>query len=915
MSSIVIVFISVSYLSLLFLIAFLAEKHQQTFKKNGKLWAAIYALSVSVYCTAWTFYGSIGMATRSGLEFLTVYLGPAIMAPLWFVFLRKIVRICKLQQITSIADFISSRYGKNLSLGYLVTIFCLIGIIPYIALQLKAISDSFNIITSSVPEVDSFFGFIDFTAVCVMIGLAMFTILFGARKPETTEQHGGLMVAVAFESVVKLVVFLIAGVFLIYWGWESPAATTSNAAQWQQVNQLPAGADWVGLLILSGFAATFLPRQFQVNVVETSQEQNLKHSSWVFPLYLLLINLMVIPIAYMGMQVLGKTNAPSDYLLLTLPLHYHANWLAVLVYIGGISASSSMVMVEATALSTMFSNNLVIPFLARQASKKQEFSNLGSRTLLIRRSGIVLILFLAYLYYETIGHYSTLVSIGFISFVSILQFVPSIIGGIYWQWGNKYGVLSGLIAGFIIWFYTLILPSFAQNGFIDASFITEGPLQISWLKPYALFGLDNLKPVTHAAFYSLSINLFLYVAVSLWTEPDENERNQAEIFTNIFSYSQIYETSVLWKGTAYVPDMEALLANFLGETRAQTLIQNFAKRNKINIGVTQKADPQLVAFVERTLAGIVGTASARIMISAVAKDEEVHLTELMEVLKESQKYIQLNSELKRKTIELRQANDAIEKANRNLQELDDRKNDFLTTVTHELRTPITSIRAFSEILFDNPELELEERQHFLQIITRETDRLSRLISQVLDLEKYESGKQELNLSQFFITDLITEVAQSFQSQLLEKKITLTIEAEAISIMADKDRLQQVLINLLGNAVKFVEQGKGTIHIEAGARAPYWYLSITDNGKGIAPQVQELIFEKFYQAENQTIRKPKGSGLGLAICKKIVELHHGKLSVESAEGKGAKFTLLAPSAWHTSNTHNTISKTHLPQTDY
>lgn len=906
MSSIVIVFVSVSYLLLLFLIAFLAEKHQQTFKKNGRLWAAIYALSVSVYCTAWTFYGSIGMATASGLEFLTVYLGPAIVAPLWFIFLRKIVRICKLQQITSIADFISSRYGKNIALGYLVTIFCLIGIIPYIALQLKAISDSFNIITTTVPEVNSPIGSIDFTAIWVMIGLAIFTILFGARKPETTEQHGGLMVAVAFESVIKLLVFLIAGGCLIYWGWESPMATSANSEKWQQVNQLPSGPDWIGLLMLSGFAATFLPRQFQVNVVETSHENNLKHSSWVFPLYLLLINLMVIPIAYMGMVVLGKTNGPSDYLLLTLPLHYNAYWLAVLVYIGGISASSSMVMVEATALSTMFSNNLVIPFLARKASKTQNFDNLGSRTLLIRRGGIVLILFLAYLYYETIGHYSTLVSIGFISFVSILQFVPSIIGGIYWQWGNKYGVLSGLIAGFVIWFYTLILPSFAQNGFIDASFITEGPFQIAWLKPYALFGLENLKPVTHAAFVSVTINLFLYVAVSLWTQPDENERNQAEIFTNIFSYSQVYETSVLWKGTAFVPDMEALLANFLGEARVQTLLQNFAKRHKINIGATQKADPQLVAFVERTLAGIVGTASARIMISAVAKDEEVHLNELMEVLKESQKYIQLNSELKRKTIELRQANDAIEKANRNLQLLDDRKNDFLTTVTHELRTPITSIRAFSEILFDNPELDLDERQHFLQIITRETDRLSRLITQVLDLEKYESGKQELELTQFFIADLITEVAQSFQSQVLEKQIALTINAEAISITADKDRLQQVLVNLLGNAIKFVETGKGTITIEAGAKAPYWYLSIADNGKGIAPQVQELIFEKFYQAENQTIRKPKGSGLGLAICKKIVELHHGKLSVESAEGKGAKFTLLAPSAWHTnsSNLNNT-----------
>jgi signal transduction histidine kinase len=499
----------------------------------------------------------------------------------------------------------------------------------------------------------------------------------------------------------------------------------------------------------------------------------------------------------------------------------------------------------------------------------------------------------AYLYYEFVSHYTSLISIGLISFVSVAQFAPAVFGGLYWKSGNKFGALSGIIIGFVVWFFTLIVPSLAQNNILSRDIIDYGLFHLSWLKPNSLFGLDGWGSIAHASFWSLLFNFGCYIIVSVWTNQTEEEKAQAELFVDIFKYSEVYESSVVYKGVAYIPDVKALLANFVGDVRANNLINAFSKRHKIENDISAKADPRMVAFVERTLSGIVGSASSRLMVATVVKEEEVSVQELMGVLKESQNLIALNNELKRKTFELNNTKSVLEETNRKLIQLDELKDDFLTTVTHELRTPITSIRAFSEILYDNPDMELEDRQHYTNIITRETERITRLIAQVLDLEKYESGRQKLHLTRFDLYDIVINVIEGMQQLVTEKQVNINVAEFSYVVVADEDKITQVLINLISNAVKFVPQNTGEITIDSTLDKGLIKLVVSDNGKGIDPQFHELIFDKFYQAENQTIRKPKGSGLGLAICKKIMQLHGGDISLRSILGEGSEFTIVFP----------------------
>ncbi len=894
MSSWIVILASIVYLVLLFFIAYYVEGKKIAGKRifNNPY---IYALSLAVYCTAWTFYGSVGKASKDGFDFLAVYIGPTLVAPIWIFVLRKIIRICKTQRITTIADFISSRYGKNISLASIITVLCFLGVIPYISLQLKAIAESFDIIISAdfKHKSSSYLLFSD-TALIVAVFMAAFTVLFGTRRIESNEQHSGMVAAVAFESIIKLLAFLSVGIYVtwvMFDGFGDIFTRASNFVSYQKlftVKSVSGYSDWFWVSVLSGIAATLLPRQFQVAVVENTDENHLKKAIWLFPLYLLLINIFVLPIAFSGQMLFEGLSVNADYFVLDIPLLANNKLLALVVFIGGFAAATSMIIVETVALSTMFSNHLVIPALLGSEYLKLN-PQLGLSRILLnsRRIGMVLILGTAYGYYHYISKYYSLVSIGLISFVSVAQLAPSIFGGLYWKKGNKTGAISGLIAGFVIWFYTLVLPSLTGSNILTQDFVLHGPFGIEWLKPNALFGMTEFSPIVHSMFFSLIINLGLYVTVSLWTKQSATEQNQAEIFVDIFKYEKIMDTTAIWKGIASIPDMQSLLANFLGEQRSSTAIQNFATRNNLDLN-QNKADPKLVAYVERVLAGIIGSASARIMLGSVVKEEEIKLAELMDILRESQQLMLVNRELKK-------AKEQLEDANFILKEIDELKDDFLATVTHELRTPITSIRAFSEILYDNPDIELEERQQYLQIINKETDRLSRLISQVLDLEKYDSGKQKLNLNKENIVEIMKECTDSILQLVKDKGIDLQtkIDLNETEFLIDKDKVMQVVINLLSNAVKFTEPPNGLIVLRVINTGDFLEISVDDNGKGISHEYQQLIFEKFFQARNQTVRKPKGSGLGLAICKKIVELHGGEIRVLSESGKGATFVFTIP----------------------
>ena len=897
MSPWIVVISAFAYLAILFWIAFRAQKSTGQTHSNTKAW--IYSLSLGVYCTAWTYYGSVGKASRDGIDFLAVYIGPTLLAPLWWVILRKIIRISTVQRITTLADFISSRYGKNISLGSIVTIVCFTGIIPYIALQLKAISESFEIITQGQLTNSASNNILKDTSIYVVGSMALFTLLFSARKIQTTERNEGIMAAIAFESIVKLLAFLIIGVFLTYGIFHGFGDIFSQAMQNDTTKKLmtmpnsTGYREWFWITILSAMAFMLLPRQFHVSVVENTNENHIRKAMWVFPSYLFLINLFVIPVAIGGLILFQGTNVNADYYLLNIPLHFDNHLLALIIFIGGISAATSMIIVETMALSTMFANNLLIPLIVGSEKLKAKFSkNLSGISLWSRRLSIILILLLAYFYYHQLNQYYSLVSIGLISFVSVAQFAPAMLGGIFWKKGTKAGAITAILVGFAIWTYTLVIPSLIGNSVAGQAFIENGPFGIGLLKPSALFGLEGFSPISHAMFWSMFFNIVCYITVSLNTTQSILEKNQSEIFVDIFKYSAIYESTVALKGKASLPDLEAMLSQFFGTERTKQVIRLFAKKYEIDISdPSHPADYRIIAYAERLLSGIIGSASARIMISSILDEEEIKIDEVVNILKESQQILSSNRELTRKSIELSHALNELAEANNKLKENDQLKDDFLSTVTHELRTPITSIRAFSEILYDNQDLEEVDRQHYLGIVIKETERLSRLISQVLDLERYESGRQKLTLVKVVCSELIQDSLEAMDQLIKDKNITVKLELENPQqiIICDRDKLMQVFLNLLSNALKFIEDHTGSIAIRSSVINDAIYFEVEDNGKGIPLEYQQIIFEKFFQAKNQLMRKPKGSGLGLAICSKILDLHQGHISVESEENKGAKFS--------------------------
>lgn len=899
MNNIVIIISSLAYLALLFGIAYYTEKRavsKRSIINNGY----VYALSLAVYCTAWTYYGSVGRASTKGLDFITIYLGPTIAAALFWPILRKLIRIAKSQRITSIADLISSRYGKNFSLAALVTILCIIGIIPYIALQLKAISSSIHIITGSLSQLPENWKFWNDDTFYITGILVIFIIIFGTRSVDASEKHEGLVAAIAFESLIKLIAFLAVGVFVVFFIFNGFGDIFQQAYAHQELKKLftiePSSsyASWAGLMLVSMLAIFFLPRQFQVSVTENIQEKHIDKAVWVFPLYLLLINIFVLPIALAGKLIFIDQAVDADTYVLAFPLHFNASALSLFVYIGGFSAATSMIIVETIALSTMACNNLVMPILLSLKQFKTERDNhLSKNIILIRRISIFIILALAYIYDKTVAQHLALVSIGLVSFVAVAQFAPAVIGGIYWKGASKTGAIVGIIVGFIIWFFTLVVPTLISPGILPSSIMSEGLFGISFLKPFSLLGHQGMDSIAHATFWSLFANVGSFVFFSLYSKQTAQEIYQAEIFVDIAKHANDSERESIWKGIAYLPDLKSLLKTFIGEERSTRLLTNFANKHKISLE-DRRADPRLVTFSEKILSGVIGSASARIMVGSITKEEELKIDEVLNILRESQQIIELNKELKKKSNELQKASNQLILINEQLKNMDRNKDEFLYTVTHELRTPITSIRAMSEIVHDHQDMPEEQKQHFLSSIIKETERLSRLISQVLTLEKYESGKQKLNLSSVHLNQLILDTINAVKTLAAEKNLNIKLKIPNSMFIAkcDEDLILQVMNNLLANAIKFSNTNQDII-VSLNTNYNEIEIAVQDFGKGIDPLLHKSIFDKFFQAKNQTLRKPEGTGLGLAICKKIIDLHGGTISVESELDKGAKFIFSLP----------------------
>lgn len=887
---------STAYVALLFAVARFGDARADAGKSI--ISANVYALSLAVYCTSWTFYGSVGRATSGGLSFLTIYIGPTLML-LFVGVIIKMIRISKVHRITSIADFIASRYGKSQLLAGLVTVIAVIGVVPYIALQLKAVSASLGVLFQNTGR-SLLPWWLDSTLLIAAV-LALFTILFGTRHLDATERHEGMVAAVAFESVVKLIAFLAVGLFVTYgmYGGLSDlferAAASPELSRLLQMDSNKAGT-WTAMILLSGLAIIFLPRQFQIIVVENVDESHLKRAVWLFPLYLLLINIFVLPLALGGLLHFQGQSFNPDTFVLTLPLSRGAEGLALLVFIGGLSAATGMVIVETIALSTMVCNDLVMPWLLRstwlRAEKRQDLSGL---LIGIRRTAIALILLLGYIYFRAAGEAYALVGIGLISFAAVAQFAPAMFGGMYWKQGTRAGAVAGLLAGFAVWLYTLLLPSFARSGWISNGFVEHGLFNLNWLKAQALFGLSGLDEISHSLWWSLLANIGCYVAVSLNSRPDAVQAGQAERFVDIFRHAERETDARLWRGKASVEALVGLLERFLGPARARQQLTGYAQLRGASNWQSLPADAEFVRFAEAELAGAIGSASARVMVASVAQEEDLGLEEVLDILDEATQVRAYSKELEAKQQALEAATNELREANGRLRELDSLKDDFISTVTHELRTPLTSIRALSEMLHEDPRLELADRKRFLGIIVTEAERLTRLINQILDMAKLESGRAEWTTSEVDIGEVAREAMDSLGQLFREKAVSLTgdIPGTGPVVLADRDRLTQVMINLLSNAVKFVPGQSGQVRVRVAASGDYVRIEVEDNGPGLTAEECTVIFEKFRQGGNTMTDKPKGTGLGLPISRQIVEYFGGNLWVESKPGAGANFIFTVP----------------------
>ena len=903
-----IILISFAYLGLLFAIAYYADQRADA----GRPVIAspyVYSLSLAVYATAWTFYGSVGRAASDGIGFLPIYIGPTLMIALWWVVLRKILRISKRNRITSLADFIASRYGKSALLGGLVTVIAVIGILPYISLQLKAVSSSFTILVQYpeiiMPAEVGAAPIREDTALWVALILAAFTIAFGTRHLDAAEHHPGMVAAIAFESVVKLLAFLAVGVFVtfgVYNGFGDvfarAAAEPSLHAMLTPLEGVAGGySNWVWLTILSMMAIMFLPRQFQVAVIENVDEKHLNKAIWLFPLYMLAINVFVLPIAFGGLLRFPDGSVDADTFVLTLPMAEKRELLALLVFIGGLSAATGMVIVETIALSTMVCNDLVMPVLLRlRRLRLNERPDLTGLLLGIRRGAIVLILLLGYLYFKLAGEAYALVSIGLISFAAVAQFGPAILGGIFWKGGTRAGALCGLLAGFAVWLYTLFIPALARSEWLPIGLLEHGPFGIELLRPLQLFGLTGLDQINHAMIWSMIANVGAYVGVSLAVSPSADEHRQASLFVDVFRLSGEAGGARFWRGTASVPELYNLLARFLGSAAADSAFAEYASAKGLSWPDQRlAADADLVHYVEVQLGGAIGAASARVMVGSVVKEEALTIDEVREILDEASQVVVYSHRLEQKSRELEAATAELREANERLKELDRLKDEFVSTVTHELRTPLTSIRAFTEILLDDPDVELGQRRNFLGIITKETERLTRLINQVLDLAKIESGKAEWVESVVDMKEVISDTLAAMGQLFKERNIVVEARLpENVSrVTADLDRMIQVMLNLLSNAVKFCDADNGRIEIVLSERDGCLRVDVQDNGRGISPKDQGEIFGKFHQVGGVLTDKPRGSGLGLHISRQIVEHFGGKMWVESEIGHGACFSFTLP----------------------
>ena len=642
---------ALAYLGFLFAVAHFGDRQARRKKHTGGR-PVIYALSLAVYCTSWTFFGSVGLSATTGFDFLPVYLGPIIMIALCWPLLRRIVRIAKHQNITSIADFIAARYGKSPALASIVTVIAIAGTIPYIALQLKAVSESVTTLIGPVGvTADSIFvnSPLGDVAFIIAVAMAIFAILFGTRHIDATEHQEGLMLAVATESVVKILAFLLVGAYITFQMFGGLGPLFEQASNNLEIQELFGrgfhGGTWLTVTFLSMVCIILLPRQFHVAVVENNSEKEIRMAAWLFPLYLIGINLFVVPIAVAGLITFPNGSVSGDMFVLALPLSAGSEFVTLAAFIGGLSAATAMVIVATVALSIMVSNDLVIPLLLRRgqlmANDREDMSTL---LLNVRRSAIFAILILAYVFYRMISDSFALASIGLLSFAAVAQFAPAFFGGLVWRRATARGAIAGIVCGFAVWAYTLLLPSFINSGWMSPDILEHGPFGLGLLRPQMLFNME-FGHITHGVVWSMLVNIAAYITFSLLRAPEPIERLQANVFIQDDLVRPQTPTFRLWRTAITAEELQKTVARYLGEERARRSFEEFAASREEEIEPHVEADVQLLRFTEHLLASAIGAASSRLVLSLLLRRRAVGVKSALKLLDDASEAIQYNRDL------------------------------------------------------------------------------------------------------------------------------------------------------------------------------------------------------------------------------------------------------------------------------
>jgi Na+/proline symporter/signal transduction histidine kinase len=988
--------LSLAYLGLLFAVAYFGDRYARDWSRSSVA-PAVYGLSLAIYCTSWTFYGAVGRASTAGIDFILIYTGPALLVVAGYPMLAKMVRAAKRHNVTSIADFLASRYGKSRAVGVTATLFATLGVLPYIALQLQAVSSSFRAIAEPTPWTNGQPGVVHTdTSLIVAALMALFTILFGVRNVQASEQHRGMMLAIAFESVVKLLALLAVGPFVLWFLFDGPADMLARLAEAPQIAERltreGSPLSWVVMSLLSAMAFLCLPRQFHVAVVEHDHPASLKTARWMFPTYLVLINLFVVPIAAAGLLLLGPRVSPDLYVL-QLPLAAGHSWLSAFVFIGGLSAATSMVIVACMALSGMIGNELVMPYLLkRQAGVARD---MGTLVVFVRRAAVVLILMAGYAYERIISGYLPLASIGLISFCAVANFAPGLVLGLYWRRAHRFGVVAGLIGGFVVWLHALLLPTLHQ---------TPGAGVVAPLQPYLPPALAELDPVLQGFLVGVTVNTLLLVLVSLLARPIARDRDQADAFVlgaDRWTEGMEPQARQVPADGARIEELRQLLARFVGVERAARALSG---ELSLDAALTR---------TERILSGTLGAASARVIVAAFGRRGRLLPRSARAIIDEASEAIRYNYEILRNTldhvgmgiaafdregrleifnerfaallsldddavavgasppefgattdlvallrrpeapqthefatregrvIELRldplpegfvatcndvtarvhtaqQLRESDRQLRRAAETLEQRvvertaeleasraeaeaanlgKTRFIAAASHDLLQPLHAARLFTAAMIDR-----EPGNDLGGKIDASLGAVESLLDALLDISKLDAGAFKPEKRPFALQPLLDSLATAFAPMAARRGVELVVVPTRAFVDTDPAFLRRILQNLLSNALRYGKVEGRPARVLLGCR---WIrdtgdggqlrIEVRDNGPGIAPAKQAVIFDEFVrlQPEDEGPREERGLGLGLAIVDRIARMLGLEVALASAPGRGSTFSIIVP----------------------